>query len=96
MKYSSIVAIETEHASKYLKQMCKHFAHKVEVTYDDEKGHVDFPMGFSDMNADPKTLQISVNTDESEEARRIVEVIIEKHLVKFAWREEISFDWQVK
>ncbi len=96
LKYSSVVEINTDHAGKYIQQLCKHFAHKVDVKYDDQKGHVDFPMGVSNMTASPNTLQITSETDESEDARRTIEVIIEKHLVKFAWREEISFDWNIK
>lgn len=94
MTYASRVTIKTEHARKYMHQMCKHFAHKVSVTYDDAKGHVDFPMGHSDMLVQSDGLQIDVMAEASEEARRTVETIIEKHLVKFAWREEISFEWR--
>ena len=94
MVFSSITIIKTEYARKYMQQMCKHFAHKVSVTYDEAKGHVDFPMGHSDMLVHSDHLQIDVTTEESAEARRTVETIIEKHLVKFAWREEISFEWQ--
>ena len=36
-------AVETENASKYLVQLCKHFAHKVDVDYDQTQARVEFP-----------------------------------------------------
>lgn len=37
--------IESEHASKYLVTLCRHFARKVPATWNDEKGLVTFPVG---------------------------------------------------
>ena len=37
--------VETEHASKYIAQLCKHFRHKVPAEYDEISGEVDFQTG---------------------------------------------------
>jgi hypothetical protein len=39
----STARIPTAHASKYLKQLCKHWSHKLEVELGDDAGTVRFP-----------------------------------------------------
>ena len=45
MKLTAEARISTEHAGKYLAQLCKHFAHKVPATWADDLGDVDFGPG---------------------------------------------------
>lgn len=85
--------VETAHASKYLQQLCKHFAHKVTVKYSPEEGRVTFPPGRCLMNADSEKLAFYCLANEKQ-AVPIVKSIIDKHLVKFAWREELSYEWR--
>lgn len=87
------INIRTEHASKYLQQLCKHFAHKVDVEYDAHKGFTAFPPGPCTMTADQVSLQIYCQSHKVE-GLEAMESIIETHLVKFAWREEIAFNWE--
>ena len=49
---------ETPNASKYLVQLCKHFAHKIEVVYSDTEGTAHFPGGIAQFHADEKTLSV--------------------------------------
>ncbi len=80
---------DTENASKYLQQMCKHFAHKVPVTFDASSGTVALPQGACRLEADAATLRIEVTADDLaslETARRI----IDSHLARFAFREDFS------
>lgn len=86
------IRIKTEHASKYLQQLCKHFAHKVEVTFDKNNGCAALPPGPCTMVARPDELYIHCQSDDAQKlpmSRSIIEI----HLVKFAWREEFAFDW---
>lgn len=84
----------TAHASKYLQQLCKHFAHKVSVTYDDTRGDVDFPFGTAQLLADDSGLTVTLNCAENatlERARSVIDV----HLKTFAFREDFTaMDWQ--
>lgn len=76
----------TPNAAKYLEQLCKHFAHKVDVTRDETSGTVALGTGPTTLKADDTTLTIEVtatNAAELEEARDI----IDRHLVRFAHRE---------
>jgi hypothetical protein len=77
---------ETENASKYLKQLCKHFAHKVEVDYDDTRGKAQLPSGPCVLQATDTCLRIEISgPDEAglERARGVVD----SHLERFAFRE---------
>ncbi len=85
---------ETAHASKYLQQLCKHFAHKVEVTYDAQSGRVVFPMGTAALAATPEALVVSISAG-SDEAIAQGRSVIDSHLVRFAFRENFeAMSWR--
>lgn len=84
----------TAHGSKYLQQLCKHFAHKVEVTYTPEDGRAALPPGPAHLQADPQGLHMHVTAADPEGLER-AKHIVEIHLVKFAFREKLEkLDWQ--
>ena len=49
---------ETPNASRYLQQLCKHFAHKVPATFDAHHGEVELPPGRCVLDADETGLTI--------------------------------------
>ena len=77
---------ETARASKYLQQLCKHFAHKVEVTFDSNQGDVDFSFGPATLCADESALIVTLQGD-SEAALKKGRMVIDTHLQRFAFRE---------
>ncbi|PKR55218.1 DUF2218 domain-containing protein [Thalassospira marina] len=85
--------VKTAHAAKYLQQLCKHFAHKVEVSYSTTGADVAFPMGPCKMRATDDELQFHASALKTEGIERIKGIII-NHLDRFAWRETIAYDWQ--
>ncbi|QCO54752.1 DUF2218 domain-containing protein [Pseudorhodobacter turbinis] len=76
----------TEHASKYLQQLCKHFAHKVTVENDAHRGSVALEAGPAELTADENGLTIRVT---AEDAKGIIgaRFVFDIHLVTFAHRE---------
>ncbi|SNT27526.1 DUF2218 domain-containing protein [Tropicimonas sediminicola] len=83
----------TPNASKYLQQLCKHFAHKVEVSFDEQWGSVAFPFGKAELSADAAALRIRMNVDR-EDALEKARDVIDRHLERFAFREAFSgMDW---
>ena len=84
--------IRTEHASKYLQQLCKHFAHKVAVRYSPEEGRVELPPGRCLMRADAGTLRLDCDARE-DRGVPVIQDVLDAHLVKFAWREELTYAW---
>lgn len=83
---TSVGRFKTQSASKYLQQLCKHFAHKVEVEYDVTRGAAALPPGPAKMAAKVDELVIEV-TASDEEGLRTARGIIDSHLVRFAFRE---------
>lgn len=83
----------TPNASKYLQQLCKHFAHKAEVSYDHEFGEIVLPYGRVTLhaNSDALTADISVEAEDMIERGRM---FIDSHLERFAFREEFkTMNW---
>lgn len=86
----------TQHASKYLQQLCKHFAHKVEVSFDDHQGQAALPPGPATLTADAEALTIRIA---AEDAKSMIHArfIVDSHLVTFAHRENFTgLAWQVE
>ena len=85
----------TENASKYLVQLCKHFAHKIDVTYTEDAGNCSFPMGTVSMTATSEQLRVDVEVADTEGLKHVKHVI-DVHLKRFAFREEFkNMDWSV-
>ncbi|WP_438751655.1 DUF2218 domain-containing protein [Pararhizobium sp. O133] len=84
----------TENGQKYLTQLCKHFAHKVDVTQDDDHGELRFSCGTGFLHADPGGLNIRVRSpDEGNLAD--TKSVVEDHLLRFAFRENTGpLQWQ--
>ena len=85
--------IPTAHASRYLQQLCKHFAHKIAVEFTPTDGSISFPMGTATLHADGQNLQIGVEVADPADLDRLKEVVV-SHLVRFAFREELAVEWQ--
>ncbi|OSQ46247.1 DUF2218 domain-containing protein [Thalassospira alkalitolerans] len=90
--YKTKGSVQTENARKYLQQLCKHFAHKVDVDFTPDKGHVSFPMGQCTILAQSTLLSFEGQSEQEEGIARMKGVII-SHLDKFAWREQIEYIW---
>lgn len=84
--------IPTAHASRYLQQLCKHWAHKLDVTFDPQDGTIGFGNGECTLHADAETLRMDVQAPDAEQLDRLKDVV-ERHLVRFAFREELAITW---
>jgi hypothetical protein len=61
---NSIARVETERASIYLQQLCKHFAHKIPVTFTPEQGQITFSAGICRLEAsDGILVQLSLHLE---------------------------------
>ena len=85
---------ETAHGSKYLQQLCKHFAHKLAVEFDECAGRIALPTGPAVLNASQAALSITITADDAAGVIRARQ-IIDDHLRRFAFREGFdTMDWQ--
>lgn len=90
----SEAAVATPNASKYLQQLCKHWAHKFTVEFDPAAGRIDFGDGRRvDLSATPEALHVQVTTPDPAGIERLEQVVAD-HILRFAFREELAFAWQ--
>lgn len=83
----------TPKASSYLQQLCKHFAHKIEVRFDAHSAEAALPPGPCQMRAGDDTLTIEVTAPDAEGLTK-AKSIIDKHLERFAFREGFeTMEW---
>lgn len=78
--------LETQNARKYLAQLSKHFAHKIEVEASADKARLSFPAGPIRLQADDAALVVSVEAADPEGLDRLKDVLW-RHLERFAFRE---------
>lgn len=101
---SSTALVPTASASRYLQQLCKHWAHNLAVEFDAQNGKVVFPRdargadwpgdGVFTMTASPDTLTCRIEASANGQLEGL-KGAVERHLNRFAFREgELAFAWQ--
>ena len=91
MNYTS-TQIPTAEASNYIRKLCRHFAHKVSVTFTEQEGQVQFLQGQCLMQANAQSLNIYMQS-ETPEGIPAMRFIIDDHLRRFARFETLSYQW---
>ena len=95
--------IPTVHAGKYLQQVCKHWAHNLDVTFDSEKGKIIFPKdargadwpdrAIVNFKATPNHLTCQIIAS-AKGQRDGLKVAVERHIDRFAFREgSLAYNW---
>jgi uncharacterized protein len=99
----STAQVPTSSGSKYLQQLCKHWAHNLTVEFTAERGTVVFPKnargadwpgdGLVTMIAYPETLECRIDASSAEQLDGLKGALA-RHLDRFAFREApLAFDW---
>jgi len=86
--------IKTKSGSKYLQQLCKHWAHKIEaLTYDKKKAHIPFDEEIVlELFAEEETLEVRLRAPDEETLIRY-EGVFDRHIERFAFRETLEISW---
>ena len=85
--------VPTANASKYIQQLCKHWSHRLEVDFTEQKGVVRFPDAVVTLVVQPDDLTVTIDAQEKETVERMKGVVA-SHLDRFAFREApLRFDW---
>lgn len=85
--------VATTNGGKYVRQLCKHWSHKLEVELDGDTGKVTFPGAVATMAADGEGIAIRIAGEDREAVERLTEVVA-RHIDRFAFREDpLSYDW---
>jgi hypothetical protein len=100
---SAAASVPTTNASRYLQQLCKHWAHNLEVEFTPERGRVTFRgnargadhPGDAVVTFDARPDALDVRVDALSEAQlEGVKGAVERHLDRFAFREApLTFNW---
>ncbi|WP_159952923.1 DUF2218 domain-containing protein [Rhizobium sp. 18065] len=86
--------VATEHGWKYVQQLCKHWAHKLEVELTENQGVVKFDAATATMTADEAGLTVVIEGEQAEVLERM-KGVVSSHLDRFAFREApLPFAWQ--
>ena len=97
--------VPTASASRYLQQLCKHWAHNLAVTFDTDEGRIVFPRdargglsfpgdGTVTLRAHESGLEVLVAASAQEQLEGLKGAVA-SHLDRFAFREApLAFDWR--
>lgn len=88
----SSAEIATPNASRYLQQLCKHFAHKRPVEFTPLEGRIAFSSGDCRLEAVDGRLTMSVAAAGAEDLAELQDVVA-RHLERFAFREPLDIAW---
>lgn len=92
MTFSTTASVQSERAPIYLQQLCKHFGHKIEVSFTPEEGFISFPFGRCDLSAADGVLTMKNSAEDEADLDRLNNVIA-SHLERFAFREKPEIVW---
>jgi hypothetical protein len=83
--------VPTEHASRYLQQLCKHWSHKYPVEFTPQNGRIEMSAAVLILDADAEGLGLHLTSEADVLVR--MEGVVERHLERFAFKEELKFAW---
>ncbi|CAX26350.1 MAG: DUF2218 domain-containing protein [Methylorubrum extorquens] len=88
----SRAVVGTPHASRYLQQLCKHWAHRFETEASATQARIALPLGETRLSASAETLTIDLTAQDAASLPDLRDVVV-RHIERFAFRETLRFDW---
>ena len=82
---------ETGSSVRYMTQLCKHFAHRLEVTLNERDAQIVFSSGVCDVTAEETGLRMCVAAEDEAGLEQLQSVVI-SHLQRFAFRDMTEED----
>jgi hypothetical protein len=84
--------VRTDKPIAYMRQLCKHFGHKVDASFGEDNGYIQFEFGRCELHASDGALRLEVSAAGRENHERM-ERVIGSHLERFGRRDELSVAW---
>jgi uncharacterized protein len=84
--------VATDKPVPYMRQLCKHFGHKVDASFGEDSGYIQFDFGRCELHTSDGTLTLEVSAPDGESHERM-ERVIGSHLERFGRRDELSVAW---
>lgn len=90
---TSNAIVTTDKPVAYMRQLCKHFGHRVPTSFDDNAGRIEFESGDCNLTAGTDELTLEVSAAESDQVQRLKDVV-GRHLERFGRRDQLTVTWQ--
>ena len=84
--------IRTASAARIMKRLCKHWSHKLQVSYDDDQGRVLFDPAVLNMQVLPQSLQATLSHADDDTLIRLQQVVAD-HLQRMAQPKVLVIEW---
>jgi hypothetical protein len=85
--------VATPNASVLIRRLCKHWAHKYPVTYDEQQGDVQLSKGRCVFQVIDELLHVRVEAASDDDLAHM-ERVVGEHLQRMAGKETLTFAWQ--
>jgi hypothetical protein len=85
--------VATEMATRYLGQLCKHFEHRLTVSYTKDTGRIEFGAGICSLHAGDGVLTMRAESPDDESLAQLQDVVA-RHLARFAFRDTPEIAWR--
>lgn len=97
MSHTIEARVATPSGAKYVRQLCKHWSHKMPTAVEGEgeeaTGTVTFPTAFATLAADGEGITIGIAGEDRSDLERLTEVVA-RHVDRFAFREApLEYVW---
>jgi hypothetical protein len=90
---TSTARVATVKPAPYLKQLCRHFGHRNEVSFGDRSGDIRLPSGVCSLEATATAELTLVATAADQENLEQLQRVIGGHLERFGSKDELAVSW---
>jgi len=90
---SSSALVATVKPGPYLKQLCRHFGHHNEVSFDDRSGEIRLSSGVCSLDASAPAQLALIATAADLESLETLQRVIGGHLERFGSKDELVVSW---
>jgi hypothetical protein len=84
--------VKTANGAVLMRHLCQHWGHKFPVECGVSTGRIELPQAVCVLKAEANFLDVRVQLAEEADQPRM-ETVVEEHLKRFGFREELVFAW---
>lgn len=85
--------VATPFGLSYTRRLCRHFAHKIPATVEDNRGRLQFGFGLCTIENDDEYMHIRIDVPDAGELDR-AERVVGEHLIRMANKDQPVVTWQ--
>ncbi|WP_394559634.1 DUF2218 domain-containing protein [Aquipseudomonas alcaligenes] len=91
--FTASAHVTTDTPARYISRLCKHFAHKIPVSFDEQQGRIEFAFGLGLLQAEAQGLTLRVESGNAADLEKL-QGVMASHFERFAWQEALQLDWR--